>query len=77
MPPLQKLAVFKLLGPAQAMGFFTSMSFEDKYLVFCGFEPGAVAPITEALSPAKRALFEKLDADAYREMLRQLGASTA
>lgn len=74
LPPLQKLAVFKLLGPVQAMEFFSSISFEDKYLVFCGFEPGAIAPLTEVLSPAKRSLFEKLDADAYREMLRRLGA---
>lgn len=72
LSPLRKLAVFKLLAPADAMAFFATLDFEDKYFVFSGLEHGSIAPLTEALSPGRRALFEKLGPDAYREMLRQL-----
>ena len=77
LEPLQKLAVFKLLGPDAAMRLFAQLGFDDKYLVFSGFEPGSVAPLTEDLSPARRSIFEKLGPDAYREMLRRLNAAAA
>ncbi len=73
LSPMQKLAVFKLLSPEAALEFFKTLSFEDKYLVFSGFEPGSIAPLTEELSAGRRALFEKLGRDAYGEMLRHLG----
>lgn len=74
LPPLEKLAVFKLLAPDVAIAFFRTLGFEDKYLVFCGFDPGAVAPLLEDLPPGRAALFERLGPEAYREMLRQLSS---
>ena len=72
LPPLKKLAVFKLLNPERAMSFYEGLGFDDKYLLLCGFEPGSIAPLTEDLPPGRRALFEKLGPDAYQEMLRRL-----
>lgn len=74
LPPVEKLAVFKLLAPEEAIAFFKTLSFEEKYLVFCGFEPGAIAPLVEDLPPGRAALFERLGPDAYREMLRLLSS---
>lgn len=72
LPPMERLAVFKLLVPDKAMAFFKTLSYEERYRVFCGFEPGAIAPLVEDLPPGRAALFERLGPDAYREMLRLL-----
>lgn len=75
LSPLHKLTVFKLLAPEAALAFFKTLGFDDRYLLFCGFEHGSIAPVTSELPPARRAVFEKLGPDAYSEMLRSLSTA--
>ncbi|MFH1726237.1 MAG: hypothetical protein ABII00_16635 [Elusimicrobiota bacterium] len=74
LEPLEKIAVFKLLAPERAMGFFGSRSFGDKYLLFSAYDVNSIAPLLEDLPDRTRALFEPLPDGSYERMLEVLEA---
>jgi Mg/Co/Ni transporter MgtE len=72
LEPVRKAALFKLMEPEAAMGFYRELPFEERYFLLGAFDAGAIAPILEGLSPRERSLFHRLSRDCFDEMLEAL-----
>jgi len=70
--PLEKLILFKLMEIPQAMEFYESLSFQERYFLFCGFPLDSIAPILENLDPTQRRLFRQWPREFYDRMFRSL-----
>ncbi len=69
---LEKLILFKLLELEPAMGFYSKLSFDEKYFLLCAFDVNSIAPVLEKLSPKQRALFVTLPDPCYDKMFHQV-----
>lgn len=74
LPPLGRLAAFKLLDAPRAMELYRRLPFKEKYHLLCGFPLSSIAPILEGLPPARRRLFVSLPRQCYDRMFRQLAS---
>ncbi|MBI3549952.1 MAG: hypothetical protein HY078_13020 [Elusimicrobia bacterium] len=75
LAPMEKAACFKLIdAPEDAMAFFKTLPFEERYFLLGAFDLGALAPLLEDAPPKVRSLFRRMPEEAYGEMLLSLGA---
>jgi Mg/Co/Ni transporter MgtE len=70
--PLEKLVLFKLQTPANALDFYEGLEADEQYFLLSGFEINTIAPLLEDLPEKSRALFQKLPESYYDKMLHLL-----
>ena len=69
---MHKLIAFKLMDAASALAFYRLLPYEEKYFLFSGLSPNAIAPVTADAPASVQRLFVQLPAKFHRIMLQDL-----
>ena len=72
LKPLERLVVFKLLSVGKALELYGKVDHAEKYFLFCGLGPQAIAPVLENLSDRDRGLFVEIPKNFADDMIAAL-----